>query len=104
LSLSSIPNIDLDDRLELAGTTNPGFTIIIAVVGILKGFDALQNLVLDDVKEEGTGKFQNRVGSGRVDQLTDWLIASPRIMMAILQTVGLPGRSDWSYYEDLRSL
>jgi len=26
------------------------------VVGILKGFDALQNLVLDDVKEEGTGE------------------------------------------------
>lgn len=65
MSLSSIPNIDLDDRLELAGTTNPGFTITIAVVGILKGFDALQNLVLDDVKEEGTGESHGRIGRDR---------------------------------------
>lgn len=39
--------------------------ITIAVVGILKGFDALQNLVLDDVKEEGTGESQGRIGRDR---------------------------------------
>lgn len=49
-------------NLILDEPANPEITT--AVVGILKGFDALQNLVLDDVKEEGTGMSKTLVGFG----------------------------------------
>lgn len=32
-------------------------SFVSAVIGILKGFDQLQNLVLDQVKEEATGEI-----------------------------------------------
>ncbi|KAJ9112283.1 hypothetical protein QFC19_000702 [Naganishia cerealis] len=54
------------------------------VVGVLKGYDQLQNLVLDEVREEPTGKLTSTCESA-VDRLK--CIDIPR-----RQTEGRPGR------------
>lgn len=61
------------------------------VVGVLKGFDQLQNLVLDDVREESTGVYMAGLPfPGQLDVRTDLFdVSAPATDGRPARTLGL---------------